>query len=141
MQKKYKLALAITPSLFLLDQASKSFIRDVLFPWKPVTVVPGLLEFNCAENPGIAFSLLQDLPPAWRIPFFGAIAFIALLIILNLLRLAPEIQERIMALPPTSHRCPISKRTLRPIAVIPDFERQRMEFNQKFSDDYSLRPW
>jgi hypothetical protein len=48
---------------------------------------------------------------------------------LNLLRLAPEIQERIMALPPTSHRCPISKRTLRHITVIPDIERQRQKFN------------
>jgi len=49
---------------------------------------------------------------------------------LNLLRLAPEIQERIMALPPTSHRCPISKRTLRHITVIPDFERQKEEFRR-----------
>jgi len=47
---------------------------------------------------------------------------------LNLLRLAPEIQDRIMALPPTSYRCPISKRTLRPITAIPDFNRQREAF-------------
>lgn len=51
---------------------------------------------------------------------------------LNLLRLAPEIQERIMALPPTSHRCPVSKRTLRPITKITDIERQKYEFNRMF---------
>ncbi len=52
---------------------------------------------------------------------------------LNLLRLAPELHERIMALPPTSHRCPINKRTLRYITVIPDFECQQMEFNNLIS--------
>ena len=47
---------------------------------------------------------------------------------LNLLRLAPEIQERIMALPPTARRCPISKRTLRHITVIPNFHHQMEGF-------------
>jgi len=51
---------------------------------------------------------------------------------LNLLRLAPEIQERIMALPPTSHRCPISKRTLRPITAIHDFQLQQQKFHGLF---------
>ena len=48
---------------------------------------------------------------------------------LNLLRLAPEIQDQIFAMPPSlSHQCPISKRTLRNIAVIPDAECQKREF-------------
>jgi hypothetical protein len=51
---------------------------------------------------------------------------------LNLLRLAPEIQERIMALPPTSHRCPVSKRTLRPITAIHDFHLQQQRFQGLF---------
>jgi len=55
---------------------------------------------------------------------------------LNLFQRVSEIQERIMAVPPTSHRCPISKRTLRPIAVIPDFERQKVEFSKLA--DYSV---
>ncbi len=53
---------------------------------------------------------------------------------LNLLRLAPEIQARIMALPPTSHRCPISKRTLRQITIIPDYQRQMQRFDNLLKD-------
>ena len=55
---------------------------------------------------------------------------------LNLLRLAPEIQERIMALPPTSHRCPISKRTLRHITVIADPGHQCREYNRLSEASY-----
>jgi len=51
---------------------------------------------------------------------------------LNLLRLAPEIQDRILALPPTARRCPISKRTLRDITGILDIECQRQQFNNLF---------
>jgi hypothetical protein len=50
---------------------------------------------------------------------------------LNLLRLAPEIQAQIFAMPPSlAVRGPISKRTLRNIAVIADAEGQRAEFNR-----------
>jgi hypothetical protein len=50
---------------------------------------------------------------------------------LNLLRLAPEIQDQIAAMPPSlSYRCPISKRTLRNIAMIADAESQKREFER-----------
>jgi len=48
---------------------------------------------------------------------------------LNLLRLAPEIQEQILAMPPSlSCHCSISKRTLRNIAIIADPEYQKRKF-------------
>jgi len=48
---------------------------------------------------------------------------------LNLLRLAPEIQEHIFDMPPSlAYHGPISKRTLRSIAVIADTECQKREF-------------
>lgn len=50
---------------------------------------------------------------------------------LNLLRLAPEIQNHILAMPPAlTVRGPISKRSLRNIAVISDVARQRAAFNR-----------
>ncbi|OGS12957.1 MAG: hypothetical protein A2234_06900 [Elusimicrobia bacterium RIFOXYA2_FULL_58_8] len=50
---------------------------------------------------------------------------------LNLLRLAPEIQDQIAAMPPSlSYGGPISKRTLRDITMIPDFEAQKNEFRR-----------
>lgn len=46
--------------------------------------------------------------------------------ILNLLRLAPDIQLAVMNLPPTTHgHDPIVERHLRPIAAQVDWERQR----------------
>jgi len=54
-----------------------------------------------------------------------------LILRLNLLRLAPEIQAEIAAMPPSvSVRCQISKRALRNIAVISDSARQKIEFNR-----------
>ena len=40
--------------------------------------------------------------------------------ILGLLRLAPEIREKILTLPGTLHRPPLTERMLRPIGSIPD---------------------
>ena len=55
----------------------------------------------------------------------------------NLLRLAPEIQEQILAMPPSlAYRGPISKRTLRNIAVIADAECQKREFKGLMNDCY-----
>lgn len=49
--------------------------------------------------------------------------------IANLTLLAPDIQEAILHLPPTtSGRDPIAERDIRPIAVIPDWREQRQMF-------------
>jgi len=46
--------------------------------------------------------------------------------IMNLLHLAPGIQEQILNLPPCQGpRAPIRERMIRPIAAIPDWRRQR----------------
>lgn len=46
--------------------------------------------------------------------------------IMNLLLLAPDIQEQILFLPPTNGgRAPIRERMLRPVCAIPDWRKQR----------------
>ena len=47
-----------------------------------------------------------------------------------LLRLAPEIQERVLAMPETIRRPPISERVLRPIAHLEDVTDQKVRFQQ-----------
>jgi len=55
--------------------------------------------------------------------------------IMNLLNLAPEIQEEVLFLPPTeSGRDPVSERLLRPIAAVPGWRRQRRMWKNLFSD-------
>jgi signal peptidase II len=90
LQRKYKIVLALTPILVFIDQASKGMIREALSPARVITVLPGFLQFRYAENPGMAFGLLPNLPSAWRTPFFCTITLFALLIIVHLLRQAPD---------------------------------------------------
>lgn len=52
--------------------------------------------------------------------------------IMNLLHLAPDIQEALLVLPRTENgRNPISERDLRPLAAIPDWRKQRAAWRQK----------
>ncbi len=72
------------------DMASKYVINYSFFPGKSVVIFPEILEFHFAKNTGMAFGLLQDLPVAWRTPFFSMITLIAVVIIVHLLRQAPK---------------------------------------------------
>jgi hypothetical protein len=48
--------------------------------------------------------------------------------VIGMLRLAPEVQERILTMPETTRRAAITERALRPIAQIEDQEQQVVEF-------------
>ena len=51
--------------------------------------------------------------------------------IMNLLCLAPDIQEEILFLPPVEHgRDPIKEWQIRPIALVPDWRKQRRMWRQ-----------
>lgn len=50
--------------------------------------------------------------------------------VMRLLRLAPEIQQHILAMPETIHRQVISERALRPIAHLEDVTAQKARFRQ-----------
>lgn len=50
--------------------------------------------------------------------------------IMMLLRLAPDIQERVLALPATAERPILSERMLRPITFLDDAERQEKALNE-----------
>jgi signal peptidase II len=94
---KYKAAIIITPALALADQAAKAWIVANLLPGRPITMARGILELRYAENPGIAFSLLQNLPEHLRLPLFAGINLLAALIMLRLLVASPPANRRIPA--------------------------------------------
>ena len=52
-----------------------------------------------------------------------------------LLQLAPEIQERVLAMPQTTRRQVISERALRPIAHLEDLTEQKSQFHRLLSDE------
>jgi len=59
--------------------------------------------------------------------------------IMNLLHLAPDIQEELLLLPRVrTGRNPISERDLRPIAAIPDWRKQRAAWRQILDGRHAL---
>jgi hypothetical protein len=51
---------------------------------------------------------------------------------MGLLRLPPEIREKILAFPPSLHRHPVTERMLRTIGTIPDQNGPSLEFRKVF---------
>jgi len=60
--------------------------------------------------------------------------------IMNLLSLAPDIQEEILFLPPIERgRDPIREWQLRPIALVPDWRKQRRMWRELLADNESVQ--
>jgi len=60
--------------------------------------------------------------------------------IMNLLNLAPDIQEELLFLPKTTHgRDPIRERHLRPIAAVLDWRKQRRMWKQLLAERHTPR--
>ena len=69
-------------ALVLLDQASKAWAaRHLRFTGEPYTVIAGFLNFDYAENNGVAFSQLQNGgdPGRWALSALALIAALAVL--------------------------------------------------------------
>jgi len=62
MSLSKKLSLILVFVLFLLDQLSKLWARDVLKPLSRLDFIPAVLEFKYAENTGVAFSFFAAHP-------------------------------------------------------------------------------
>jgi hypothetical protein len=50
--------------------------------------------------------------------------------VMGMLRLAPEVQEKILSMPDMAHRPPVTKRMLRPSGTLTDSRDQAQEFNR-----------
>ncbi|HLK90427.1 MAG TPA: signal peptidase II [Polyangia bacterium] len=64
-RRKYTLFTVFMVLSLALDQWTKILARDVLRPrgpFNPKVIVPGYFDLRYAENPGVAFSMLTDLP-------------------------------------------------------------------------------
>ena len=90
MKRKYIIASAIALAGVVLDQVCKGVIRTALSPDKKIQLVSGFIDLRYAENTGMAFGMLSDLAPGVRIPLFSFIALVAAIIIVHLLRQAPQ---------------------------------------------------
>ncbi len=78
-----------------MDKLSKILIYNSLgpgnkLPTGKMELIKDFFFFRYAENEGIAFGLLQDIPEFFRIPLFSSIALVAVIIIWHLLKQCPK---------------------------------------------------
>jgi signal peptidase II len=77
---RYRTLAIITFVVLIIDQATKLYIDTTFRLHESVPVIRGLFHLTYVRNKGAAFGILAD--SAIRIPFFIAIAVVALLAIL-----------------------------------------------------------
>jgi signal peptidase II len=91
LSRKYKLAAIFCLVCLGLDKLTKILIYNSLGPGsKQVELIENFFFFRYAENDGIAFGLLQDIPEVFKIPLFSSIALVAVIIIWHLLKQCPK---------------------------------------------------
>jgi len=86
MRTKYKILLAITPSVVILDQLTKWLVVDSLTLGDRVPVIPGFFDIVYYLNEGAAFGLFANLPDSFRLPFFYVVAVLAVFLLAYLYR-------------------------------------------------------
>jgi len=95
-RRKYVLFSVFAVVSLLLDQWTKVMARDVLRPrgpFNPKVVIQGFFDLRYAENPGVAFSMFQDLPGG-RI-LLTLLAVVALVVVIAYLRKTPVEATRV----------------------------------------------
>jgi len=95
-RRKYVLFTVFAVVSLLLDQWTKVMARDVLRPrgpFNPKVIVEGYFDLRYAENPGVAFSMFQDLPGG-RI-LLTLLAVVALVVVIGYLRKTPVESTRV----------------------------------------------
>jgi signal peptidase II len=95
-RRKYFLFTVFAVLSLVLDQWTKVMARDVLRPrgpFNPKVVIQGLFDLRYAENPGVAFSMFQDLPGG-RV-LLTLLAVIALVVVVAYLRKTPVEATRV----------------------------------------------
>lgn len=93
--KKYVLFFVFTAVSLVLDQWTKVLARADLRPLAPraKVIVDGYFDLRYAENPGVAFSMLQDMPGGRIV--LTVLAVLAFVLVLVYLRKTPVHSTRL----------------------------------------------
>jgi signal peptidase II len=76
--RKYWVLATLTPIVIMLDQFTKYMVLQKLHLGETIPIISGFFNFTYIRNTGAAFGLLAQAEPAFRVPFFVAVPFIAL---------------------------------------------------------------
>lgn len=87
--------LAIAAGVFMIDQVTKAWAVRTLRFGGDQSVISGFLNFAYAENPGVAFSMLDDHGDAGRWGL-SAVALIAATLVLYFFWRTPRTDDRVL---------------------------------------------
>lgn len=91
MSYKHKIFFAIAPAVFLLDFFTKWLILKNLGIGEEIVVLPNFFDIVHVRNTGAAFGMLANWSENFRVPFFYAISFFAVIALVFSFRgLKPE---------------------------------------------------
>jgi signal peptidase II len=87
--------LAMAFGVYMIDQTSKAWAKQVIRPQGDREIISGFLNFIYAQNPGVAFSMLDDHGEAGR---FGLsiVAIIAGILVLFYFWRVPRAHDRLL---------------------------------------------
>lgn len=86
IQRKYLLLISIAGFILILDQMSKLYIHTNFFLGESIEIIKGFFNFTYVRNTGAAFGVFSDTHKFLRILFFFAMPFLALLIVIFMVR-------------------------------------------------------
>lgn len=93
---KWKLAyLAIAGGVFMIDQTTKAWATRTLRVGGERSIISGFLNFAYAQNPGVAFSMLDDNGAAGRWGL-SVVALVAATLVLYFFWRTPRTDDRIL---------------------------------------------
>lgn len=90
IKNKYVILAVVSSAVLILDQLTKLWVIQSFSLGESISVVQGFFNFTYVRNTGAAFGILADAHPAFRVPFFLAVPFIALFVIGYLFKKIPD---------------------------------------------------
>ena len=84
MNLRYKMLLAVSALVLVLDQLTKIYIDRTMELHSSITVIEGFFNITYLRNKGAAFGILAN--SAWRLPFFLLVSTIAVAVILVVIK-------------------------------------------------------
>lgn len=86
MSRKHLYLTALSFIIILLDQLTKIWVLNNFTYGEIQEIIPGLFNLTLVMNPGAAFGIFASLPDTTRRIVLGAVTFIAVILVITLLR-------------------------------------------------------
>lgn len=80
MNLRYKILLAVSALVLMLDQVTKVYIDRTMELHSSIPVIEGFFSITYLRNKGAAFGILAN--SQWRLPFFLLVSTVAVVVIL-----------------------------------------------------------